>query len=82
MGDKTHSPVYVSITRDEETRQLLTKVIELAVPHWGWEYLRQRADAIYEGDIETAINEVFNNGLNAFFELSEVDMTPINSNPC
>jgi len=79
---KRHNPVIRNIQRNEETNQLEIKEVELAVPKWGWQYLQMRADALYGGDLNTAINEVFSAGLMAYIEIGEVNMEPANTLPC
>ena len=79
---KRHKPVIRNIRRNEETNQLEIKEVELAVPIWGWQYLQMRADALYDGDLNTAVNEVFSAGLMAYIEIGEVNMEPANSLPC
>jgi hypothetical protein len=83
MGEsKTHKPDFRVIPRNEETNKLEIKEVELAVPKWGWEYLQLRANALYDGDLNIAINEVFSAGLMAYIEIGEVNMEPANTMPC
>jgi len=77
-----NNPVIMSFSRNEETNQLKIGSVELAVPIWGWQYLIARADALYGGDLNITINEVFSAGLMAFMDLSEVNMEPANTLPC
>jgi hypothetical protein len=79
---KRHEPVIKSIKRNEKTNELEFREVELAVPIWGWQYLQMRADALYDGDLNTAVNEVFSAGLMAYIEIGEVNMKPANTLPC
>lgn len=75
-------PVIMSLKQDEESSQTETREVELAAPKWGWHYLQARANALYGGDLNLAVNEVFAKGLQAFVELSIIDPEPINKLPC
>ena len=79
---KPHEPVIMSFSRNEKTNKLEIREVEIASPEWGWQYLVARADALYGGDLNTAVNEVFSAGLMAFMDLSEVNMEPANTLPC
>jgi hypothetical protein len=80
--DKNSKPVLMNFLKNEETNKLTIKEVELMVPGWGWKYLQARADTLYGGDLNTVVNEVFSAGLMAFFDLSEIDMQPVNKIPC
>lgn len=71
-----------TISRNESTNKLEIKEVELAVPIWGWEYLQLRANSLYGGDLNVAINEVFSAGLMAYIEIGEINMEPANTLPC
>jgi len=75
-------PVIRSLERNEMTNQLEVREVELAVPKWGWEYLQERAAALHDGDLNSAINEVFSAGLQAYVDLSTINMEPANKLPC
>ena len=79
---KQHNPVIKTISRNERTNELEIREVELAVPIWGWQYLQMRANALYEGDLNTAVNEVFSAGLMAYIEIGEINMNPANTLPC
>ena len=79
---KLNKPEIRVIPRNEKTNQLEIKEVELAVPIWGWQYLQMRADTLYNGDLNTAVNEVFSAGLMAYIEIGEVNMEPANTLPC
>jgi hypothetical protein len=79
---KRNTPVFKVISRNEDTTKLEVKEVELAVPIWGWAYLQHRADALYEGDLNMAINEIFSAGMMAFVEIGEMNMEPANTLPC
>jgi hypothetical protein len=83
MGEsKAYKPDIRVIPRNEETNKLEIKEVELAVPIWGWEYLQLRANSLYGGDLNMAINEVFSAGLMAYVEIGEINMEPANKIPC
>ena len=82
MTQRKNTPVIRFISRNEETNKLLLQSVELACPAWGWTYLQMRADSLYEGDLNMAVNEVFAAGITAFVDLSEVDFEPVNTLPC
>jgi len=82
VQSKRNNPVIMVFQQNEETNQLKIGSVELAVPIWGWQYLVARADALYGGDLNTTVNEIFAAGLTAFMELTEVDMEPANTLPC
>lgn len=82
MTQKSLEPVIKSISRNERTNELEIREVEIACPKWGWQYLQMRADALYGGDLNTAVNEVFSAGLMAYIEIGEVNMEPANTLPC
>ena len=79
---KRHEPVIKSIKRNEETNQLEIREVEIACPKWGWEYMQMRANALYEGDLNVAVNEILSAGLMAYIEIGEINMNPANTLPC
>jgi hypothetical protein len=82
MNKSKPKEVLISLKRDEESSQIETQKVNLSAPRWGWHYLQERANALYGGDVNLAINEVFSKGLEAFVELSTYDPEPINKIPC
>jgi hypothetical protein len=81
-GNLTQKSNILSLVQNPETSQIETREVKLGVPKWGWLFLQARANAVHGGDLDQAIKEVFNSGLVAFVEMSEIDMEPVNLLPC